>query len=152
MTSGKTIGVFAMQYGPGTENSFGGVAQAYADSVPVLIQPAGFERHLMNVPPNFNAFVNYRNIVKWIEQLAAPKQVENVFRRAFTQLRNGRPRPVLVEIPWDVYTEDVPAPSGYRPAPRVRVGPDPDGVREAARALAAAKRPEIGRASCRERV
>src|SRR5260221_11239459 len=100
MTSGKTLGVFAMQYGPGTENSFGGGAQAYADSVPVLIQPAGFERHLINVPPNFNAFLNYRNIVKCIEQLAAPKQVENVFRRAFTQLKNGRPRPVLVEIPW----------------------------------------------------
>jgi acetolactate synthase-1/2/3 large subunit len=119
------------------------VAQAYADSVPVLIQAAGHERHLMNVPPNFNAFVNYRGITKWIEQLVAPKQVENVFRRAFTQVKNGRPRPVLVEIPWDVYEEDLPAPDSYRPAPRVRSAPDPAGVREGARVLAAAERPVI---------
>src|SRR4029077_10012467 len=33
VTSGQTIGVFAMQHGPGAENSFGGVAQAYGDSV-----------------------------------------------------------------------------------------------------------------------
>jgi len=143
MTSGRTIGVFCMQSGPGTENSFGGVAQAYADSVPVLIQAAGHERHLMNVPPNFNAFVNYRNISKWIEQLVAPAQVGNVFRRAFTQVRNGRPRPVVVEIPWDVYEEDVPAPTSYRPAPRVRSAPDPEGVKAAAAALAAAERPVI---------
>ncbi len=143
MTSGRTVGVFCMQSGPGTENSFGGVAQAYADSVPVLIQAAGHERNLMNVPPNFNAFVNYRNITKWIEQLVSPKQVENVFRRAFTQVRNGRPRPVLVEIPWDVYEEDVPAPTSYKPAPRVRVAPDPADVRAAARVLASAERPVI---------
>jgi acetolactate synthase-1/2/3 large subunit len=143
MTSGRTVGVFCMQSGPGTENSFGGVAQAYADSVPVLIQAAGHERHLMNVPPNFNAFVNYRNISKWIEQLVAPAQVGNVFRRAFTQVKNGRPRPVVVEIPWDVYEEEVPEPTSYRPAPRIKVGPDPAGVREAAKALAAAERPVI---------
>ncbi len=143
MTSGRTTGVFCMQSGPGTENSFGGVAQAYADSVPVLIQAAGHERHLMNVPPNFNAFVNYRGITKWIEQLVAPRQVEAVFRRAFTQVRNGRPRPVLVEIPWDVYEEDVPEPTAYRSAPRVKVGPDPALIREAARVLAAAERPVI---------
>ncbi len=143
MTSGRTVGVFCMQHGPGTENSFGGVAQAYADSVPVLIQAAGYDRRVMNVPPNFNAFVNYRNITKWIEQLALPSEVGNVFRRAFTQVRNGRPRPVLVEIPWDVYEEDVAAPASYRPAPQVRTAPDPADVRDAARALAAAERPVI---------
>src|SRR3954467_13515392 len=40
VTAGRTMGVFTMQMGPGTENAFGGVAQAYGDSVPVLIQPA----------------------------------------------------------------------------------------------------------------
>src|SRR3990167_4718532 len=40
-TSGKTIGVFAMQFGPGTENAFGGVAQAWSDSVPGVILPSG---------------------------------------------------------------------------------------------------------------
>jgi glyoxylate carboligase len=44
VTSSQRIGVFAMQHGPGTENAFGAVAQAYADSVPVLILPEGYPR------------------------------------------------------------------------------------------------------------
>ena len=38
--NGNTIGVFTMQTGPGSENAFGGVAQAFADSVPILCLPA----------------------------------------------------------------------------------------------------------------
>ena len=38
------IGVFMMQNGPGAENGFGGVAQAYAESVPILLLPAGMAR------------------------------------------------------------------------------------------------------------
>ncbi len=53
VTSGERIGVFTMQFGPGTENAFGGVAQAYGDSVPILVLPAGYPRTLINVPPNF---------------------------------------------------------------------------------------------------
>src|SRR5438034_10654706 len=47
VTSGERIGVFVMQQGPGTENAFGGVAQAYADSVPIVVLPAGYPRHLI---------------------------------------------------------------------------------------------------------
>ena len=36
ITSGRKIGVFTMQHGPGSENAFGGVAQAYGDSVPIV--------------------------------------------------------------------------------------------------------------------
>jgi thiamine pyrophosphate-dependent acetolactate synthase large subunit-like protein len=143
MSSGRTIGVFTMQSGPGTENSFGGVAQAYADSVPILVQAAGHERHLNSVPPNFSALVNYRNITKWIEQVNLPAQVPSAMSRAFTQVRNGRPRPVLVEIPWDVYEEQIAEPTGYLPAPRVRSAPDPAGVRAVAKVLANAERPVI---------
>ncbi|MBI4610610.1 MAG: hypothetical protein HY726_16565 [Candidatus Rokubacteria bacterium] len=38
-TNGRRIGVFAMQYGPGAENAFAGVATAYSDSVPMLLLP-----------------------------------------------------------------------------------------------------------------
>ncbi|MDP6402657.1 MAG: thiamine pyrophosphate-binding protein, partial [SAR202 cluster bacterium] len=37
--NGKRLGVFSMQQGPGTENAFGAVAQAYADNVPLLLLP-----------------------------------------------------------------------------------------------------------------
>ena len=59
VTSGDRIGVFAMQHGPGTENAFGGVAQSWGDSCPVVVLPAGYARNINQVRPNFNAALNY---------------------------------------------------------------------------------------------
>jgi acetolactate synthase-1/2/3 large subunit len=143
VTSGDRIGVFCMQQGPGTENAFGGVAQAFGDSVPIVVLPAGYPRTLTNVPPNFNAFLNYQHVTKSIEQVTVGAAVPDALRRAFTQVKNGRPRPALVEIPADVFREEVPEPLDYRPAPRTRSGPDPRAVEEAARVLVAAERPVI---------
>jgi acetolactate synthase-1/2/3 large subunit len=143
ITSGDKIGVFAMQHGPGTENSFGGVAQAFGDSVPIVVIPGGYPRPLLNIPPNFSSFLNYQHVTKWAEQVILPAAVPDAMRRAFTQVRNGRPRPVLVEIPVDVMREEVPDGWTYTPAPRMRVGPDPVAVKEVAAALVAAERPVI---------
>ena len=41
VTSGRKLGVFVMQHGPGTENAYGGVAQAFSESVPILGMPGG---------------------------------------------------------------------------------------------------------------
>jgi len=142
-TSGKRIGVFASQSGPGTENSFGGVAQAYGDSSPIVILPGGYGRRLTNVPPNFNAFLNFQHITKWSEQVTLAAALPEALRRAFTQVRNGRPRPVLLEIPGDVFQEEVAEPLNYEPAPRVRSGPDPRDVDTAARVLIEAVHPVI---------
>jgi acetolactate synthase-1/2/3 large subunit len=143
LTSGKRIGVFAMQQGPGTENAFGGVAQAYGDSSPIVVLPAGYPRRLTNIPPNFNAFLNYQHVTKWVEQVTVPDAVPDALRRAFTQVRNGRPRPVLVEFPADLFAEEVPEPLAYQPAPRLRYGPDPRDVDRAADMLVGAERPVI---------
>jgi thiamine pyrophosphate-dependent acetolactate synthase large subunit-like protein len=143
LSSGKRVGVFAMQHGPGTENAFGGVAQAYGDSVPIVVFPGGYPRRLTNIPPNFNAFLNYRHISKWIEQVPFADVIPHALRRAFTQVRNGRPRPVVVEIPTDVFQEDVPEPLDYKPVAVTRSAPDPLAVTEVAQALVEAKRPVI---------
>jgi acetolactate synthase-1/2/3 large subunit len=143
VTSGDRIGVFAMQHGPGVENSFGAIAQAYGDSVPIIVVPGGYPRRLTNVRPNFNAFLNFQHVTKWCEQATAADTLPDVMRRAFTQVRNGRPRPVLVEIPVDLMTEEVPEPLDYVPALRARIAPDPVAVSEVARVLVAAERPVI---------
>src|SRR5262245_45805908 len=143
VTSGERIGVFAMQHGPGAENSFGGVAQAYGDSVPIVVLPGGYPRRITNVPPNFNSALNYRHVTKSAEQVTLATTIPDVMRRAFTQVKNGRPRPVLVEIPVDIWGEDVPEPLAYTPALRTRFGPDPKAVSEVARVLVEAERPVI---------
>ena len=143
VSSGDKIGVFAMQHGPGTENAFGGVAQAYADSAPIVVLPAGYATRLTNIPPNFNAFLNYRHVTKWIEQVTFGDATPDAMRRAFTQARNGRPRPVLVEFPTDVLQEEVPEPISYERTPRTRSAPDPTAVAEVAEVLVKAERPVI---------
>lgn len=143
VNSGQKIGVFCMQSGPGSENAFGGVAHAYCDSVPIVVLPMGFARSLTNVAPNFNSFVNYRQITKSCEQVTLAQHVPDVLRRAFTQVKNGRPGPVLVEFPIDVFDEDIPEPVDYRPPSALRCGPDPEAVREVAGVLLEAERPVI---------
>jgi acetolactate synthase-1/2/3 large subunit len=141
--SSQQIGVFAMQHGPGTENAFGGVAQAYGDSSPIVVLPGGYPRRLINVRPNFNAFLNYQNVTKWCEQVTVADAVPDAMRRAFTQVKNGRPRPVMVEIPSDVMAEELTEPITYAKAPRARSGPDPQAVAEVAEALVNAQNPVI---------
>ena len=144
LTSGKKIGVFCMQSGPGSENAFGGVAQAYGDSAPIIVLPMGYPRSLTNVPPNFNSFINFKHVTKSCEQVTLPEFVPEAMRRAFTQVRNGRPQPALVEFPADVLIAgEVPEPFDYKPTPSVRYGPDPKDVKTVAKALVAAQGPVI---------
>ena len=143
MTRGRKMGVFAMQHGPGTENAYGGVAQAYSESIPVLVLPQGYARRLAHVPDNYNATVQMAGITKLAEPINLPAETPNILRRAFTQMRNGRPRPALVEIPWDVVNEDVPEPLAYEPVLKTRFAPAPDAIEAAARALVEARRPVI---------
>src|SRR5258706_5277065 len=90
VTSGDTLGVFVMQHGPGTENSYGAVAQAFGDSIPVLVMPGGYPRQRAWVARNYNASVQMRGVTKSAEPIIAPAELANIMRRAFTQLRSGR--------------------------------------------------------------
>ena len=143
MTSGQQIGVFCMQSGPGSENAFGGVAQAYGDSAPIVVLPMGYSRPLSQIQPNFNSALNYRHVTKSCEQLTVPEALPEVMRRAFTQVRNGRPRPALVEIPGDLMSQEVPEPFEPTPVPTVRYGPDSAEIAAVADALINAECPVI---------
>ena len=142
LSSGDDIGVFVMQHGPGAENAFGGVAQAYSESVPILVMPAGYTRRLAHYYPNFNSTLNMQHITKSAEPISMGKAVPEVMRRAFWQLRNGRGGPALVEVPLDVFREDV-GDMNYVPSYKTRTGPDPEAVASVASVLATAERPVI---------
>ena len=144
MTNGKRLGVFLMQAGPGAENAFGGVAQAYADSVPILLLPAGAPRNRHGVAPTFQPTRSYEHITKWAAEINHAERVPELMRRAFTKLRSGRPGPVLLEIPTDVAVEELDElVFDYEPPPVVRSAGDPEAIRRAAGALLDAQRPII---------
>lgn len=140
MSRGKRLGVFAMQHGPGTENAYGAVAQAWSESVPVLVLPQGYARRLAHVPGNYNACISMRDITKSAEPILRGEDVPAVLRRAFTALRNGRLRPALVELPWDVLGEEFPGDLAYKPVVATRSGPDPEAIGAVADRLVAARR------------
>ena len=143
ITSGQKIGVFCMQSGPGSENAFGGVAQAYGDSAPIVVLPGGYSRNITQIQPNFNSALNYRHVTKSCEQVTMPEAVPEAMRRAFTQVRNGRPRPALVEFPSDLFNEEISDDFDPTPVPTVRYGPDSASIEAAAEALLDAECPVI---------
>jgi thiamine pyrophosphate-dependent acetolactate synthase large subunit-like protein len=142
INSGDEIGVFVMQHGPGSENAFGGVAQAYGDSVPIIIIPAGYDRKLTNVTPNFSSLLNFQHVAKSVEQVTVSSAIPDAMRRAFSAVRNGRPRPAVIEIPTDVFPEEIESLS-YTPVKVARSAPDPADVLKAAEMLVNAASPVI---------
>ncbi len=144
VNNGRRVGIFLMQAGPGAENAFGGVAQAFADSVPILLLPAGAARSRLGVSPTFSPTRSYESITKWSAQINMAQRVPEIMRRAFTKLRSGRPGPVLLEIPQDVAGEELDEVAfDYEPPPPVRTAGDPQAISQATRALLAARRPII---------
>ena len=142
VTSGRKIGAFCMQHGPGSENAYGGVAQSYSESVPLLVIPQGYPRRIAGIDPNFSASREMRGVAKISEHLIVPGELANAMRRAFSNLRNGRSGPAIVEIPTDIWNEEI-GDLDYTPVSRAKSGPDPADVRKAAAAILAAKRPVI---------
>ena len=143
VTSGRTLGAFCMQHGPGAENAYGGVAQCFGESIPVLVLPMGYARRLAQVPPNYNSVIQMRGITKSAEAVMSAAEVPNIMRRAFARLRNGRGGPVLVEIPTDMFAEEMPEGWTYEPVVVARSAPDPLDVKRACEMLRNARRPVI---------
>jgi thiamine pyrophosphate-dependent acetolactate synthase large subunit-like protein len=138
------FGVVAVQSQAGAENAMGGISQAFADNVPILVLPGGAPLASAAVRPNFSAFNTYQSITKQVEVILRPEQVGDVMRRAFHALRNGRPGPVVVEMPSDVCGEEVPEAGLQYISPKVSIQlPSPSDVKDAVKALLEAKKPVI---------
>src|SRR5687767_11186934 len=142
VTSGKQIGVctvMANLNAAGLQMAYGAIAQAWEDSAPLLVIAEGVSpgatRHT-----HFDMAEAFRSVTKWVGQIDRPELVPDYTRRAFTQLRSGRPGPVLLIVPRDLGeydTDEYP----YTPVKGWRSGPDPDDVRDAVKTLLAAKSP-----------
>ena len=143
VSNGRRTGVCTVQMGAGVENSFAGVAQANADSVPILFLPGHIGRERHGSTRNFPAVPSYRPITKWAEQINMPQRMPEMMRRAFSYLRNGRPGPVMLEIPRDVASSEIDDDFEYKPPQRARAAGDPEAVNAVIAALLKAKCPVI---------
>ena len=140
----ERFGIVAIQSQAGAENALGGLAQANADNVPILVLPGGNNLDQIDVRPNYAATRGYREVVKCVEAIYRPEQVTAVMRRAFSALRNGVPGPVVVELTGDVCAQASPEEAAaYTPPKLHRAAPSPSELKDAARALVDAKRPVL---------
>ena len=140
----NSFGVVITQGGPGSENSMGGLAQAFADNVPMLYLPGGSPVAQMQVRPNFSPARTYQTVSKYSEVILQPNMVSSTMRRAFHNLRNGRGGPVVVELPGDVAEMEVAEGAlNYQPPKRYPQQPSAGDVKDAVKALLAARKPMI---------
>jgi acetolactate synthase-1/2/3 large subunit len=140
---GKRNGVFAAQAGPGIENAFPGIAQAYAENVPMLIVPATLPLSRHYVRPVFRAADVYRPVTKWSALAHSVQELPDLLRRAYHAMRSGKGGPVLIEVPPEVWDAEYKGELVYTPVPVQRSAPDPDSVKQAVRMLLAAKNPVL---------
>ncbi len=140
VSNGRRIGVFAMQYGPGAENAFSGVATAFNDAVPVLLLPTGAPMDKAGLVPYFDSVRGYAPVAKWTERINLRSRVPDIMRRAFSLLRMGRRGPVLVEIPADIATQEA-EPFAYQPVRTTCAAGNPRDIDEAAGALVESRNP-----------
>jgi acetolactate synthase-1/2/3 large subunit len=138
---GKRNGVFAAQAGPGIENAFPGIAQAYSENVPLLVIPAGLPLARQYVRPTFRAVDVYRPVTKWSALAHTVEELPELMRRAYHAMRSGKGGPVLIEIPAEVWEAEYRGELDYMPVPGQRSAPDPDAVKAAVKMLLAAKSP-----------
>ena len=144
MNDRNKFGVAITQGGPGSENSHGGIAQAFSDNIPILYLAGGPALGQYAIRPNFSPVRSYQSVSKHAEVITAPGQVAAVMRRAFHNLRNGRAGPVIVEIPADVGGQEVPESAlDYQPPKRLLQSPSRGDVADAARLLLNARKPVI---------
>jgi acetolactate synthase I/II/III large subunit len=143
--SGK-VGAYAVVPGPGLLNTTAALATAYATNAPVLcicgqvpsdMIGRGFGL-LHEIPDQLGIL---QRLTKWAARIDHPSETGKRVNEAFRQLRDGRPRPVGIEIPPDVLALEseitLPAAEG---APRATEA-DPDLIDKAAALLAGAKKP-----------
>jgi acetolactate synthase-1/2/3 large subunit len=142
---GKRIGVVSMESAPGVHVAYAGIREAFSDSVPMLILASSdIGRRRLTTDPFWDPIANCRSITKWADSVNFADRTCEIMRRAFTYLRIGRPRPVLVDVPIDVAGEEFDdALFQYKPVKVAKAAGDLADVKEAVKMLLAAKNPVV---------
>ncbi|MEV4443308.1 glyoxylate carboligase [Streptomyces sp. NPDC049577] len=144
-TNGK-VGVALATSGPGGTNLVTGLYTAFADSVPMLCvtgQAVSTKLH-QEAFQAVDIVEIVRPVTKWAVQIKEAAQIPWAFREAFRIARQGRPGPVLIDIPVDIARREIRYdPALDAPLPVPVVAPHPPRVEAALDLLLAADRPLV---------
>ena len=140
-------GVCTIVSGPGVTNAATGIAQAFTDSLPMLVLSGacatatqgkgwGTVHELTDQSAVTAGFTALSAMVRY------PEELPELVARAYGVFRGSRPRPVHLSLPWDVLPSPVEDEWQPRRSPS-RPMPDPAAILEAAELLASATQPLI---------
>jgi acetolactate synthase I/II/III large subunit len=147
----RRLSVCAGTSGPGATNLLTGVACAFADGVPMLVVTGQAASHALGKGAaqetsreDMDIVAMFRPVTKYSAMVVSPESMTQHLRRALRQALNGRPGPVHLNVPVDIWDKPLVEawfdPSTYRPDTRTFAR---DAVDRAARALLHARRPTI---------
>jgi acetolactate synthase-1/2/3 large subunit len=147
--SGKT-GVLLTHLGPGLTNAATGVANAALDSIPMVVIAGDIPSHYygrhphqeINLHQDADQFQIFRPFCKRVYRVDRVEDLPRIMERAFHLAQAGRPGPVLVDVPMDIFSADL-AVDAFRQVPATMARPTVDAATVAAivERLASAEHP-----------
>src|SRR6478735_8838360 len=147
--SGK-VGVLLTHLGPGLTNAATGVANAALDSIPMVVIAGDIPSHYygrhphqeVNLHQDADQFQIFRPFCKRVYRVDRVEDLPRIMERAFHLAQVGRPGPVLVDVPMDIFSADL-AVDAFHQVPAVMARPTVDAatVARIVEALASAERP-----------
>ncbi len=149
--AGNRLAVCAGTSGPGSTNLITGVACAYADGVPLLVVTGQAATHSMGrgaaqetAPEDIDIVGMFRPVTKYSVMVTSPESLAHHLRRALRQALTGKPGPVHLNIPVDLWLKPLEEawfdPHSYRPESQIF---DRKAVGEAAGLLLGARHPVV---------
>jgi acetolactate synthase-1/2/3 large subunit len=100
---------------PGLTNAATGVANAALDSIPMVVIAGDVPSHYfgkhphqeVNLHADASQYEIYRPFVKRAWRVDSPHLFPEIIEKAFQLAESGRPGPVLVDVPMDVFSKEI---------------------------------------------
>ena len=111
----KETAVVLTHLGPGLTNAATGVANAALDSVPMVVIAGDIPSHYygkhphqeVNLHADASQYEIYRPFVKRAWRVDKPHLFPEIIEKAFALAGSGRPGPVLVDVPMDIFSKEI---------------------------------------------
>ncbi len=103
------VGVCLATSGPGATNLITGIANSYADSVPLVAITGQVAANLIGTDAfqEVDIYGISMPVVKHSFLIRNPEEIGRIVRKAFQIARTGRPGPVLIDFPKDIANTEV---------------------------------------------
>src|SRR5262245_25294351 len=143
-------GVLLTHLGPGLTNAATGVANAALDSIPMVVIAGDVQSYFhgrhphqeVNLHQDADQFQIFRPFCKRVYRVDRAEDLPRIMERAFHLCQTGRPGPVLVDVPMDMFSADLPVDAFAKvPAAMARPTLDAETAERIVDLLASAERP-----------